>query len=688
MTTTARRRTPVQPPARQQLSPRARDINWRSWLPGVAVAVSLLCGLAAVIRGYQIAQTTLTGEAEFVWFWAGLCLLVVPLVALIARERTAPRLRTAVLVLYGLVTYVPKLLRDPSSPAYHDEYAHWRAAHNLLSTGKLFQPTPVVPIISRYPGLQAATAALVHATGLTIWQAGTLLLIVCHVALVLGIAALAETIGLGRGSWESPARMPMGTRPACLAAVLYGLNSSFLYFDTQYAYESMAITLVVWTLVAYGHAIRSERRPDRVAWSVLTVLLSAAAVVTHHLSSFVLVLIMVLISVTASVPWLAKVRGWQRTAITAWTLSLATAGMLCLWWVFVAPATFSYLWPYVSQGMSQLLQLAGGSSSGRQLFGASLSPWWEQESAYAVTVLALALAVGGLLLLRSRTRENDLPAGRRRALTAAYMVCGLVYFPSTVFILSLAGAEGARRSWAFTWIGLCLLMGPAAVWLLDWTKRRAREWSRVSLRSGFTVAFAVAMIGGTAAGLDAAYRFPGPFLYGSDARSVTPELLAASQWFTARFGTGNNIITDRYTGLVFASYGLQNTATSSAGFPVYDLYRAQPGAVPLAPSFLFRDMKVSHYTYLIVDARMAYELPQLGVYFEGGEPPSLLASPGQKPVFYGRLAKFSDISWMIKVFQSDNYSIYRLNLADATRAATGPLKTRPLWRLGKLLVSR
>jgi hypothetical protein len=681
MTTTERRPPLVKPPVRQQASSPFRHLNPRPWLPGVAVAACVLAGMGAVIRGYQIAQTTLTGEAEFVWFWAGMCLLIIPLVALIARERTAPRLRTALLVLYGLITYAPKLLRDPSSPAYHDEYAHWRAAHNVLSTGKLFQPTPVVPIISRYPGLSAATAALVHATGLTIWQAATLLLIVCHVALVLGIAALAETVGLGRGSWESPARMPMGTRPACLAAVLYGLNSSFLYFDTQYAYESMAITVVVWTLVAYGQAIRSERRPDRAAWGVLTVMLSATAVVTHHLSSFVLVMIMTLVSVTMSVPWLAKVRGWRRTAITAWSLTAAAGGMLCVWWVVVAPATFSYLWPYVSQGLSELLQVATGSGGSRQLFGSSLSPWWEQESAYAVTVLALALAAGGLLLLRSRITDIDLPTGRRRALTAAFVVCGLIYFPSTVFIFSLAGAEGARRSWAFTWIGLSLLMSPAAVWLLDRAKRRTREWSRLSLRSALAAAFAVAMIGGTAAGLDAAYRLPGPFLYGSDARTVTPELLAASRWFSARFGTGNNIITDRYTGLVFASFGLQNTATSSAGFPVYDLYRAQPG-VPLGPSYLFHDLRVSDYTYLIVDARMAYELPQLGVYFEGGEPPSLLAPPGHRPVFYGRLAKFNNIYWMTKVFQSDNYSIYRLNLP---AEAIAPV-SRPLWRLGKLLV--
>ena len=135
-----------------------------------------------------------------------------------------------------------------------------------------------------------------------------------------------------------------------------------------------------------------------------------------------------------------------------------------------------------------------------------------------------------------------------------------MYFPSTIFILSPTGAEGARRSWAFTWFGLCMVVGPAAVWLLDWAGRSRHRWLRVSLYSGLMAALAVALVGGTAAGLDASYRFPGPFLYGSDARSVTPELLQTSKWFAARFGTGNNIVTDRYTGLIFDSFGLQNTA--------------------------------------------------------------------------------------------------------------------------------
>ena len=218
-----------------------------------------------------------------------------------------------------------------------------------------------------------------------------------------------------------------------------------------------------------------------------------------------------------------------------------------------------------------------------------------------MTVFALGLAVGGLLLIRAQVKDGHLPRGRRRALLFAFAALGLVYFPSTIFILSTAGSEGARRSWAFTWIGLSMLVGPAAVWLLDWAGRSAYRWRRVSLRSGLMAALAIALVGGTAAGMDASYRFPGPFLYGSDARSVTPELLALSEWFSARFGIDNNIVTDRYTGLIFASFGLQNTASPSASFPALQPVSRQTRRSNRARVSLL-DLGLSNYTYLIVDA--------------------------------------------------------------------------------------
>ncbi len=55
---------------------------------------------------------------------------------------------------------------------------------------------------------------------------------------------------------------------------------------------------------------------------------------------------------------------------------------------------------------------------------------------------------------------------------------------------------------------------------------------------------------------------------------------------------------------------------------------------------------------------MAYDTPELGVYFTPNDPTSVLPR-GTKSPFYGRLNKFNTVQWAVKVFQSDNYSIYR-----------------------------
>ena len=634
-----------------------------------AVAACEVAGLTAIAASYLIAQTTASDEAEFIWFWLGMIAIELPVIAVIARRGSSAAARSAALVVLGFVSYAPKLLRDPSGPAYHDEFAHWRDTYDIVASGRLFQNAQIIPIIARYPGLHATTAVLVDVTGLDIWQAATVLLLLCHVTLLLGIAVLARAVGLG-------------SRAAGLAAAAYGFNASFLYFDTQFAYESMAITLVVWALAAFAQALRGRPGPQRRAWCGLTVLLASGCVITHHLSTIELTVVMAGVSIAISLPGLARSDGWKGTAATAWGLTAFTGLAITAWIVFVAPGTVAYLSPYLGAGLSQLLHLAAGKGSGRQLFSASLSPWWEHDAAFAVTVIALGLAVGSLLMLRRWLRQRELPSGRGRALLVAYTALGLIYFPSTAFILSPAGAEGARRSWAISWIGLAIAVGPMVAWLLDWAARRSRMGTRAAVRIGLAAVAAVALVGGTAAGLDASYRLPGPYLFGSDARSDTPELDAMTRWFLDRFGPGNNVVTDRYTGLLIASYGLQNTALPSAGFPVWDLYSDKPGG-PIGPPSLITELTSADFRYLIVDERMADDAPQLGVYFEGTEPTGFIRPDGE-PVFKGRLGKFNTISWMAKVFQSDNYAVYRMSLpASGDRYQASPVRLR-----GKLTVAK
>ena len=648
----------------------ARSREQQPWL-FLAVAAAEIAGAAAIVKSALIAQTTVSDEAEFAWFWIGMILTELPLVAMIARRVTSAAARSALLIVVGFVSYLPKLLRDPGSPIYHDEYAHWRATYDIIATGRLFEPAQIIPIIARYPGLHAATAVIVDVTGLSLWQAATVLLLLCHIAMLLGIATLARSLGLG-------------SRAATLAAVAYGCNASFLYFDTQFAYESMAITIIAWTLVCYAQAVRARQGPRRRAWCFLTAMLTLGCVTTHHLSTIELAVVEALVSVVLSLPRVARGDGWRGSVATAWGLTGFTALAITAWISFVAPGTVAYLSPYLGTGFSQLLRMATGSGPGRQLFSASLSPWWEHIAAFAVTLVALVMAVGGGLRIRRWLKDGRLPSGSRRALLLGYAVVGAVYFPSTVFIFSPAGAEGARRSWAISWIGLAILTGPAAAWLTDLAGRRRRVVTRNAVRLAAAAAVVLSLVGGTAAGLDASYRFTGPFLFGSDARSDTAELNAMAQWFRDRLGDGNNVVTDRYTGLLVASYGMQNTANPSRGFPVWDLYSDLPGQ-PLGPASLIASLVTSDYRYLIVDKRMAADVPQLGIYFEGNEPSDLVLPDG-RPIFNGRLAKFDGVVWMSKVFESDNYAVYRMNLPPELEGR--PYQARQVRFSGKLAVGR
>jgi len=358
---------------------------------------------------------------------------------------------------------------------------------------------------------------------------------------------------LGMDIWREP-------RIACLAAVLYALNPSFLFFDTQLGYESLAIPVLIWAVVGFLRALQARTRTIRYGWSAVTAGLSATIVVTHHLTALWLVAVFALVSTVATV---LRLRAPLPVAAvrTGWLLTLAAAGLLTGWLIGVAPSTGEYLSPYLGEASGQLFTMARGSSSGRHLFGHSTAPAWEQAAAFCAPVIALvAFAVAVLLGWLARARVS----WGSRVSAVAMGLLGAAYFPSLLFILAPSGAEGARRSWAVSYLGLAVVVAPAAIAVLD---RLAGRWYRVVAGAALLAGLLVVLVGNTAAGQNPSYRFPGPYTFGSDTRSVTPELLAASAWLRHADGDRLRIVTDRYTGLVFASYGGQDPAAPSRTFP-------------------------------------------------------------------------------------------------------------------------
>jgi hypothetical protein len=152
------------------------------------------------------------------------------------------------------------------------------------------------------------------------------------------------------------------------------------------------------------------------------------------------------------------------------------------------------------------------------------------------------------------------------------------------------------------------------------------------------------------------YRFPGPYVYGSDTRSLNGELMQTVDWMKTTQGTGQNVVADRYTGLALASFGLEWPAEVSWAFPLWQLYFS----VHLPSAALLQQIQHSHYRYLVIDKRMARYLPRVGVYFERGEPNAITRTT---PPPAAALDKYETLPWVIKIYQSDNLEIYRFNLA-------------------------
>ena len=193
---------------------------------------------------------------------------------------------------------------------------------------------------------------------------------------------------------------------------------------------------------------------------------------------------------------------------------------------------------------------------------------------------------------------------------------GALYFISLPFILTAGGAEGARRSWAFTSLGLCLAMAVGLVAAADWARRRKWGVSRVAFVSVLAAAVAVIAIGNVASGISVQYRFPGSFSYGSDARTVSEETRGAVGWLETTAGPGNRTIADRDTGLAFGSLGTQWIEKAWKGFPLWEFYLHVKQPSPA----LLDGMRQGAPRYLIVDTRMSEQLPLTGVYFAPDEP--------------------------------------------------------------------
>jgi hypothetical protein len=622
----------------------------RSSTPGAhpgksqALAVGGMLGAAAVIFwAYRLADKS-TSSTHFAVFWVGF--LVALLVALFRGLSTSTQQgeRTRLLIMFGLVTFLPKFLMSVNSAIYRDEFPHWGQVNAMASSNTLNPPNSFLPIVHNFPGLEVLTLAVHDVTRLSTWHSGQIVVLLAHCASLLLVAALARAVGAGSAG-------------AFAGALVFALNPSFTYFDVQYSYESLALPLALVAVFACLRARRSTTHGAAIAWAAGGVVAALGCTVTHHISA--IFMSGMCLAVALLVPSRAVSETRDRFArIASWTVAAVSAAATAIWLGLVARSTGSYLTPHFTSAWNQLLQLVGAAHSttssaapsataqappGHTPFTGSMAPAYERLAGVVAPFVILITAAIGLVVLWRRRREGD-----QARVVAPFVLLAGTYFLSLPFALTTFGGEIAHRSWAFSYVGLGVVASFAFGTPSLFRERAAERSHSLTARTAIGIGIAVLAVGNIAAGENVLYRFPGPYLFGSDSRSATAEQKAAVEWLASHVEAGAGVATDRFTAEAITAYTRLRVPdpTQSGVFGIYLRPELPAPAVRQA-------LRAGAFEYFILDTRIEDELPAQA-FFAGYNGPQSVNSQALRD-----LSRSTFIS--APVYRSAHYAIYRIS---------------------------
>jgi hypothetical protein len=630
---------------RQRATPRRRaPVEWIDLgeLPSIAALAAL--GLVLVALGNNAAAESEGGLQPL--FWAGLILIFAPIAFRLLAAAPSRAERIGLSVALGLFLFLVKVLSNPLEFDRFDEFGWWRATNEILAAGHPFGANPLNPATAGFPTLSTATGAISELGGLSIFHAGTIVIGAARVILMPALFLFLE-------------RVTGSSRAAGIGIVIYACNPSFLYFDAQFGYESLALAMGAAVLLASLRWSRLEwidLSPQALGIAGLVALLAASLAVTHHMTSMAMFLFLLTWLGAGSLVsrWGGKSVGgrFKTPALPALAMGLAVG----VWFILAAGSvTNQELGGVFSRSINSLMDLITGSSDSKQLFSGSS----EQEH-LAARLIAVASIVPVLALL---------PVGfwriwRDRIVDPLWWVLALVAacYPVTLSLrLTAASSETSQRASEFVFLGLAFLAAMLVV-------RSRRRPPGVALSAGLTAAVTLSFIGGFLIGELQATRQPGPYLVGAEARSVTPEGVAAARFAAANLPRNSRLLTDRTNATLLGSYGESD--------PIFGRY-----ADVSLPRILFNDnfdealRKAVHgqsLAYIVIDKRLTLEPPLIGFYVESDEPK---AFERRHAISIAGLKKFESIPGFSRIYTNGPITIYDATLL--LRPGTAGRLSRP-----------
>lgn len=629
-------------PADGALSENARTVV-KACIPFLVLCI--LVGLAVIVIAFGANGARENRSWGETLYWAGLLLMIVPCALRLAGRSASRGERIALLGLIGVALVAVESFVAPLGFNNHDEFGHLRETYDILSTSHIISHNPIQAEYTYFPGIELATSTFAHISGLSIAASWRFVLLGLRIMEVFALFLILE-----RAS-DSP-------RIAGLGALVYMCNPSFVYFDAHFSYESFALPFG-FLLIQRESAF--EERSSRWASWILFVLFLVALTVSHHLASYIVVGLLVLLAVGEQI-W--GRRRAVRSPVRRRPVALfAAAGIVCVtaWTALVAPATISkYLAPVLREAVSSTVGFVSGTHAAEKtLFEAQnkqASPALEQVVGFAAVGLLLVLMVWGLWRLwRSHKLSSPLQS---------LLACIAIAYPATLlFRLTLNGSETSDRASAYVYLGLGYVVAAGVFGSLRTTDTHRRFLRRMlahavhlfalpaTIRAlAVSLTIALLFVGGIVVGTSRTERLPGPYYPAVTARAgEDPESLAAARWVGGHLPHDQPLFSDIVNRLLMSSYGRENTVCCYVDDQLLP-------EIFLTPTFTAGDARLialNHISLIVVDQRLERPSPSTHLFFERSD-----GGPYYKPLGPRALRKFQHVPQIDELFDSGNIQIY------------------------------
>jgi len=622
---------PIMPPGRWEGPVTIPETAPRRSLAGptfFAVCVGLFLMSMAAVAG----RADTTPWVVDLLFWAGLVTMFIPPAVMILLPRTSRPVRIGCTLLVGVAFQLSRFALFPLQFVFHDELIHEAALNQIETSHRLFQTNSLLPVTSSYPGLELATYGVHDVLGLPNRAAALVVLLLAR-----SILALAILLGIER--------ITGSLRIATLASLLYICNEQYLFFNSQFSYQTLALPLAIFTVYLL---LRNEHQPGDGPFRRSAVLLPmaafAATAVTHHLTSMLLALCLCL--------WLLvehRTRpGSQLERSLRWCVPFSVLTVVV---VAARPgnSVLSYLHNIAYTSWAAVWALLTGKQTHRLFTDSSgyKSPAWEVYVTLGSELAAvIGLAFALVWVYRHRT-------WRRYGSLAALFVAMAVFYPLVpAGHLTTATSEVTDRASGFLFLGVAFVF---AVYIAA-----HRRWLHGPRLAVTTACLVLVFVGQIILGTGPPWgETPGPYLVSADQRSIDRYNIAAAEWSADHLATGSTVLADRDAGLLAGALGHLHPITHVAT-------GVDASAILLAPTWTPQDaalLRKLHIEYVIVDERDSDGLPRMGVYYEGGE----YDINRTTPVSRAALVKLASLPGIQRIYDNGAIVIYDVRSLDGPR---------------------